>query len=948
MKPHFFNIMAVVTLAAVSLNVMAAPVGPDAAQSAANSLLNHRTQGRTLPASVTMNLAHVQQSATVAGCVDYYVFNASDGGSFAIVAGDDRATAVLGYGNGVLDMNHLPCGLQCMLEQYSQQLSWLAAHPSAVVEPGPQYVPDEGTVLPLLTCNWSQSEPYYNLCPTNASGEHAVTGCIATAMAQVMYYWRYPSTLPAVKGYRYEIFDLEDLPACTLDWDNMLDQYLGEYNEAQATAIAVLMRYCGQACHMHYGIDGSGSYMSNQRDALLHFSYPGGIGSRNRDWYQASEWIRLMREELNAGRPILYTAQTNGGGHAFVIDGWYNGMFHINWGWAGTDNGYFVLDAFNPPGYAFNQDQAMLTGVRAPSGAGGSVVEDFDLQQEGIYYKVDGDEATVVSRDSRYDSYSGEVVIPAQLSVGGQMLTVTAIGDGAFRNCTRLSEVEIPSTIRRIGRQAFRNCSWLKRVTIPEQVATIGEQAFAHCVSLEQVTVPSSVRAVDYDAFEGCLGLQQVDISDAEAWCTIDFANPNANPLYIAGRLLVGNQELSHLTISDAVPVVKKYAFLGCTSLRTLQVAEGVTGIDKSAFFGCSSLSSVSLPSSLTRIGRSAFALCSSLTRLELPRGLQSVGGTAFTGCSSLATVVVPATVTEVGSNAFSDCESLNAVHIDDLSSWCQITFGDEFANPLRLAGHLLVNGETLHSLTIPAGIEVLSPYCMAGNLDLQNVTIAADVIGIAAGSFIKCRNLTRVSLGQGLLSIGNEAFKGCTALQGMTIPNRVETVGDAAFNNCSSLRYFVIGDAVRAVNKEMCDGCNSLDSLVIGKQVSSIGRMAFYSCRAIRSVTCRAASVPQLTGLACFSNDCYKNATLKVPASAVNDYTQADYWKKFQHIVGIRIHDDLPGDVNADGSVNIADVNTLIQKILAGSHDVGCDVNGDGSVNIADVNAVINAILSN
>lgn len=947
---HFFQ-QSIVTavLAILSLTALAAPVGIDQASATAAGLLQHRVQGRAAASGVTMTLTHVEASSVLPGMVDYYVFNASDAGSFAIIAGDDRAHAVLAYGDGQLDMDNLPCNLSCMLEQYKEQLEWLAAHPEAqVLAEEEQQAPSEDSVMPLLTCSWSQSAPYYNMCPTDAFGNHAVTGCIATAMAQVMYYWRYPSRLPAVEGYRYEIFTLEDLPACTVDWDNMLDQYLGEYNETQANAVAVLMRYCGQGCHMMYGIDGSGSYMASQRGALVKFGYVNGIGSRDRDRYSASSWTTMMLEELQAGRPILYTAQANGGGHAFVIDGYHDNMFHINWGWAGTGNGYFALDAFNVEGYRFNSDQGMLTNVRPPSGSGGTPVEDYDLEQDGIYYKLNGTELAVVSKDSGHNSYSGNVVIPDHVTVDGQRITVTAIGDGAFMNCAGLTGVTMPSTVKTIGRKAFRNCMNLSRVMVPDNVTDIGEQAFAHCVSLELITIPASVTSFGFDAFEGCVKLNNVSISDVAAWCAVRFPNNNSNPLYFARHLTLNGKEVNKLVIPSSVAVVSRSAFINCTSLRELVVEEGVQSLERSAFCYCDNLASVSLPSTLTAIGRSTFYECTSLPHIELPQGLQTIGLAAFYGCAALQEVTFPASVTSVSEQAFEACEALNAVRISDLEAWCRIRFDKENANPLYCAGHLYLNGETIEQLILPEGIDKISSYTFAGDMDLKQVDLPAGITLIGDGAFMRCRNLKALSLNAGIQHIGENALKGCTSLTGMTIPDCVTSIGNGAFTNCSAMKYIVFGEGIKAIGKDMCDGCKGLEDIVIGSHVETIGTMAFYSCRAVATVTCKAKVVPQLAGAACFNNDAYKNATLQVPKGTEQDYRQADYWKNFENIVGIDIHNKLPGDVNADGSVNIADINALIGAILNGNRSAIYDVNEDGSVNITDINAIINWILAN
>ena len=203
------------------------------------------------------------------------------------------------------------------------------------------------------------------------------------------------------------------------------------------------------------------------------------------------------------------------------------------------------------------------------------------------------------------------------------------------------------------------------------------------------------------------------------------------------------------------------------------------------------------------------------------------------------------------------------------------------------------------------------------------------------------------MTLSKGLQHIGSNAFKGCTSLTAVTIPDEVAVLGNGAFNNCSAMTSIVFGESVTTIGKDMCDGCKSLESVVLGSHVESIGITAFYSCRLLTSVICKALTPPQVAGKASFSNETYKSALLQVPVGSEDDYAHADCWQYFTDIEGVDFDHHLPGDVNADGSVNIADVNALIAAILKGSADsmVG-DINGDGAVNIADVNAIINMIL--
>ena len=185
----------------MSLNVAAAGVDAVGARNTALQFLNHR-QGSVLTAhSQQLTLVHAEKSKTDARLADYYVFNADDGRAFVIVAGDDRAIDVLACGDRAIDMNDVPCNMQWMLDQYKRQMDFLRAHPDVRLRAAGQ---NSVVVSPLVSCTWNQRAPFYNQCPTSGT-QHCLTGCVATAMAQVMYYWKYPAEAPALDGYTSEV-----------------------------------------------------------------------------------------------------------------------------------------------------------------------------------------------------------------------------------------------------------------------------------------------------------------------------------------------------------------------------------------------------------------------------------------------------------------------------------------------------------------------------------------------------------------------------------------------------------------------------------------------------------------------------------------------------------------------------------------------------------------------
>ena len=326
----------------------AAPITPEQARQQAmafiakNARMNKGGMLRAaqLPATLTTATANGQQP--------YYVFNIDNSRGFVMVSGDDRAPAILGYAtNGTFDTNQIPDNMKAWLQEYERQI----AHLDRVQA----YAPDNNghePIAPLLHTTWNQSAPYNNLCPIDPNyNERSVTGCLATAMAQVMNYHKYPSaSITTIPSYYWRDIQLDAIPPTDIDWANMLDSYSETATAEQQEAVAQLMLLCGFSIRMEYGANGSGAYFANITPALVkHFGYDENLRMQIRSLYRAKAWDELVYAELAAQRPVLYGGQSTGGGHAFVIDGYdKDGYFHVNWGWGGQCDNYFLLSILDP------------------------------------------------------------------------------------------------------------------------------------------------------------------------------------------------------------------------------------------------------------------------------------------------------------------------------------------------------------------------------------------------------------------------------------------------------------------------------------------------------------------------------------------------------------------------------------------------------------------------
>ena len=375
---NYLKSLVFIAMAMSMATMTAANVDSRAAQARAVQFLNSQPGTRFMASSSNLKLTHAEQSSVDTRANDFYVFN-YDGGGYVIVAGDDRAEEILGYGSGTLDMNTIPCNMRWWLDQYKEQMEFLFKNPKLEVrrlsDDASVMLRAATTVAPLLICTWDQDAPFWNQCPTYRN-QNCYTGCVATAMAQVMYYWKYPNTLPALPAYTTSSYRISvaALSGTTLDWNNMKDSYTSSYTTAQGTAVATLMRYCGQSCDMDYGPDGSGAYSDDQLEGMKLFGYNSGATYIRRASYSDSQWVAMMLEDLQAGRPILYGGDDGTYGHAFVVDGYNGSKFHVNWGWSGSDNDYYAISSFMiSSDYDFRQNQDMLYQVYPE----GSLIETY-------------------------------------------------------------------------------------------------------------------------------------------------------------------------------------------------------------------------------------------------------------------------------------------------------------------------------------------------------------------------------------------------------------------------------------------------------------------------------------------------------------------------------------------------------------------------------------------
>lgn len=311
---------------------------------------------------------------------------ASAEGAWILAGADDKAAPLLGYGTGKADPEKMPPQMKWWLEEYAAQIAAaneqtttpayvkMQGEESSAAKVGSK-ITTKGSVGPLLTTTWDQLDPY-NLYTPLYGESHTPTGCVATAMAQVMNYFEYPAKGKGTGSVTYNGETLTRSLEVEFDWAKMKDNYMYSASTTEEKeAVAELMVSCGYAVNMQYSPGGSGAMDQDMLKALIdNFSYDQGAWLYERDNYSLEEWEQMLIDNLTNVGPMYYSGQAPDGGHAFVCDGYDGkGLFHFNWGWNGFYDGYFAIDALNPEGQGtggydggYNTLQAAVMGIQRP------------------------------------------------------------------------------------------------------------------------------------------------------------------------------------------------------------------------------------------------------------------------------------------------------------------------------------------------------------------------------------------------------------------------------------------------------------------------------------------------------------------------------------------------------------------------------------------------------
>lgn len=849
MRHRFITL--VLLLLGTTFTAKANPVDIRTAREVGMKFMNANTK---TPLRNADELLWVTTYNTNRGNAAFHIFNTQ--GGFVIVSADDCATPILGYSSeGHFDMENIPIQLQEYLQGFVEQIEYgIENHVQADKRTAEQwervkttgYLTNNRTnkvVEPLLSTKWSQGCLYNALCPEDEAGEcgHVWTGCTATAMAQIMNYWQWPEQGSGEHSYEWNGQTLSaNFGETTYDWNNMLDEYYSwNSTQEQVEAVATLMYHCGVSVDMKYAPDGSAATL-HPEPLIDYFAYSDEMSFEYNWEFSDASWKAKLRDCLNLNRPLWYIGNTELGSHAFVCDGYDdNDMFHFNWGWAGSNDGYYTI-------YTMIGDLSYNRAI-------------FNIHPQG--------ETTYYAINVSTDPVEGGVVSGSGTYAHGDSITLTAIPNEGYGFCYWEENGEIFSTNLTFSFTANYNRDF--------------RAVFA---SLEECIIFDDPKVIEI-----CLthwdsnGDGKLSYAEAAAVTSL-------------GEVFRGNEWIAsfeELEFFTGLTSIDDNAFNGCTNLTgELRIPNSVTTIGNSAFKGCSGFSgNLIIPNSVTTIGNQAFDGCEGFDGdLSIPNSVTTIGNQAFHACGFTGDLTIGDSVTTIGWSAFESNSFTGGLTIPN-----SVTSIGFFA-----FHHSAMNWDGFHGLNINITNIPMNfvDYIGGGFIGIEGtftgpLIIGDAVISIDSSAFYGCSGFTgNLVIPNTVTTIGGSAFNGCSGFSGsLTIPNSVTTIGNSAFANCTGLTdSLTICNSIATIESGAFRDCNGLTSVIIGNSVTKICNEAFSGCSNLNKINVLAETPPSIE-----TNSFYNvnpNIVVMVPCGCLQAY-KASAWNDYftsimQNCIGI------------------------------------------------------------
>lgn len=832
----------------------------------------------------------------------YYMFRNKEDNRLVIISGDQRMQSILGYTDNAIEDNMMPDGLAELLTTYKRQ--YAALSPDCQTECKSNL--NKGERL-LKTPDWGQWAPFNLRTPLSYP-----TGCAATAMSIVMRYHQWPVMGQGSKTHIWKDSVMTaDFEHTRYDWDNMPMSY-DSYTTAQAEAVSLLMRHAGIAVEMYYAAESSGARQSLVPGALTqYFRYAATTRLVSAADYDAATWEKMMRSEIDADRPVIYTGESTmgRGSHGFVLDGYRDNLFHFNFGWNGSGNGYFAISAFSSTSTAFefaNQQQAVI-GIKP-------LREDncapLTLEGEGKYEGFYSDLTTLTANTSvsihlssltalrqwngklrwelcdaegnvkeAFDSKTVSInggnsqpidfsFAPSTTATKGSYLRLMACENGkeewTFVFNAKGQEVRMDAYERKVP--VVEIISDMENATLNDQnqgnVCFEGKPLLGSTYTYNIAWKSSTVKNIVQQRFCGEAYWQK---SDKSVMLTAD-------TLYIKAKAYERSQ-----LVQECQANVEKPGQLEATLLKATPDADAVESLTITGSLDDNDLTYLSTLQTLKKLNLenatiqqgffgAPFKDFSRLETCELPRSLKQIGSETFKGCGSLKTISLPVSLQATGNDILSGCQKMTDIYVRPSSPDCVAT--DAFRglpNPQAVCIHVqqglsdVFRSNAKWSMfsritdDLPAlpkrfacdGIEYRAIYQGDGNF--AEVTIPSGEM--YSGAIVIPATVTYQDVEYVVSGFdqtdGLSPFVGNPFITSLDLQLHVDTLRRMQFMGCTQLASLSLPSTLRYIEDECFRNCPMLTQISLPASLEALGDNAFCGCQFLTDIYCYAMVPP-------------------------------------------------------------------------------------------------------
>lgn len=832
----------------------------------------------------------------------YYMFRNKEDNRLVVISDDQRMQSILGYTDNAIEDNMMPDGLAELLTTYKRQ--YAALSPDCQTECKSNL--NKGERL-LKTPDWGQWAPFNLRTPLSYP-----TGCAATAMSIVMRYHQWPVMGQGSKTHIWKDSVMTaDFEHTRYDWDNMPMSY-DSYTTAQAEAVSLLMRHAGIAVEMYYAAESSGARQSLVPGALTqYFRYAATTRLVSAADYDAATWEKMMRSEIDADRPVIYTGESTmgRGSHGFVLDGYRDNLFHFNFGWNGSGNGYFAISAFSSTSTAFefaNQQQAVI-GIKP-------LREDncapLTLECEGKYEGFYSDLTTLTANtsvsihlsslttlrqwngklrwelcdaegnvkeafDSKTVSINGGNSQPIDFSFDpsttatkGSYLRLMACENGkeewTFVLNAKGQEVRMEAYERRVP--VVEIISDMENATLNDQnqgnVCFEGKPLLGSTYTYNIAWKSSTVKNIVQQRFCGEAYWQK---SDKSVMLTAD-------TLYIKAKAYERSQLVQECQVNVEKPGQLEATLLKATpdadAVESLTITGSLDDNDLTYLSTLQTLKKLNLENATIQQGLfgAPFKDFSRLETCELPRSLKQIGSETFKGCALLKTISLPVSLQATGKDILSGCQKMTDIYVRPSSPDCVAT--DAFRglpNPQEVCIHVqqglsdVFRSNAKWSMfsritdDLPAlpkrfacdGIEYRAIYQGDGNF--AEVTIPSGEM--YSGAIVIPATVTYQDVEYVVSGFdqtdGLSPFVGNPFITSLDLQLHVDTLRRMQFMGCTQLASLSLPSTLRYIEDECFRNCPMLTQISLPASLEALGDNAFCGCQFLTDIYCYAMVPP-------------------------------------------------------------------------------------------------------